>query len=113
MSTPLLILCAHIGTYHGRYVCGRSVGIGAYLVRLNQRTIQRRAAAPIILTGYAALNKLVGRSVYTSNAQLGGPGIMCVRCVVHPPAFCWCLSAWLLLCATNTMIDDADMMTIN
>ena len=64
-------------------MCGRSVGIGAYLVRLNQRTIQRRTAAPIILTGYAALNKLVGRSVYTSNAQLGGPGIMYTNGVSH------------------------------
>ena len=65
------------------YVCGRSVGIGAYLVRLNQRTIQRREMAPIILTGYAALNKLVGRKVYTSNSQLGGPGIMYTNGVSH------------------------------
>jgi biotin carboxylase/acetyl-CoA carboxylase carboxyltransferase component/biotin carboxyl carrier protein len=65
------------------YVCGRSVGIGAYLVRLNQRTIQRESMAPIILTGYAALNKLVGRRVYRSNAQLGGPGIMYTNGVTH------------------------------
>lgn len=36
------------------------------------RCIQR-ADQPIILTGYAALNKLLGREVYTSHMQLGGP----------------------------------------
>jgi len=34
------------------YVSGRCVGIGAYLVRLGQRTIQKENAAPILLTGY-------------------------------------------------------------
>ena len=58
------------------YVTGRSVGIGAYLVRLGQRTIQKETSAPILLTGYQALNKLMGRSVYNSNAQLGGPLVM-------------------------------------
>jgi len=53
-------------------VVGRSVGIGAYLVRLGHRTIQRAQTSPIILTGYQALNKLLGRNVYTSNDQLGG-----------------------------------------
>ena len=33
-------------------VVGRTVGIGAYLVRLGQRTIQKQNAAPILLTGY-------------------------------------------------------------
>lgn len=33
-------------------VVGRTVGIGAYLVRLGQRTIQKTRNAPIILTGY-------------------------------------------------------------
>lgn len=33
-------------------VVGRTVGIGAYLVRLGQRTIQKASAAPILLTGY-------------------------------------------------------------
>ena len=33
-------------------VTGRSVGIGAYLVRLGQRAIQKSADSPIILTGY-------------------------------------------------------------
>ena len=50
------------------YVTGRSVGIGAYLVRLGQRVIQMQQG-PIILTGYSALNKLLGREVYT----LSGP----------------------------------------
>jgi acetyl-CoA carboxylase/biotin carboxylase 1 len=40
-------------------VVGRTVGIGAYLVRLGQRTIQKTQNSPIILTGYQALNKLV------------------------------------------------------
>lgn len=35
-------------------VVGRTVGIGAYLVRLGQRTIQKASAAPILLTGYQA-----------------------------------------------------------
>lgn len=56
------------------FVTGRSVGIGAYLARLGRRCIQR-ADQPIILTGYAALNKLLGREVYTSHMQLGGPKV--------------------------------------
>ncbi|CAM9461200.1 unnamed protein product, partial [Phaeothamnion confervicola] len=54
------------------YVTGRSVGIGAYLVRLGQRCIQMKTG-PLILTGFSALNKLLGREVYTSQDQLGGP----------------------------------------
>ena len=55
-------------------VSGRTVGIGAYLARLGRRCIQRMDQ-PIILTGYAALNKLLGREVYTSHMQLGGPKV--------------------------------------
>ena len=40
------------------------------MCRCIQRTDQ-----PIILTGYAALNKLLGREVYTSHMQLGGPKV--------------------------------------
>ena len=45
-------------------VVGRTVGIGAYLVRLGQRTIQRTRMSPIILTGYqvrifSSMNKFV------------------------------------------------------
>ena len=57
------------------FVSGRSVGIGAYLARLGRRCIQR-ADQPMILTGYAALNKLLGREVYTSHMQLGGPKVI-------------------------------------
>lgn len=57
------------------YVTGRSVGIGAYLVRLGQRIIQKNEG-PMLLTGYGALNKLLGREVYNSNDQLGGPQVM-------------------------------------
>ena len=38
------------------------------------RCIQR-ADQPIILTGYSALNKLLGRDVYSSHLQLGGPKV--------------------------------------
>nr|CAG8435070.1 14004_t:CDS:2 [Entrophospora candida] len=60
----------------------RSVGIGAYLVRLGQRTIQNEGQ-PIILTGAPALNKVLGREVYTSNLQLGGTQIMFKNGVSH------------------------------
>lgn len=48
----------------------------------SSRCIQR-ADQPIILTGYAALNKLLGREVYTSHMQLGGPKVMAVNGVSH------------------------------
>ncbi|CAG8532450.1 333_t:CDS:2 [Funneliformis mosseae] len=60
----------------------RSVGIGAYLVRLGQRTIQNEGQ-PIILTGAPALNKVLGREVYTGNLQLGGTQIMFKNGVSH------------------------------
>eukprot|EP00884_Botryococcus_braunii_P014175 jgi/Botrbrau1/22759/Bobra.0132s0090.2 len=63
-------------------VSGRTVGIGAYLARLGRRCVQR-TDQPIILTGYAALNKLLGRDVYTSHMQLGGPKVMGVNGVSH------------------------------
>ena len=64
------------------YVTGRSVGIGAYLVRLGQRIIQMKQG-PMLLTGYGALNKLLGRDVYTSQDQLGGPQVMVPNGVTH------------------------------
>lgn len=60
----------------------RSVGIGAYLVRLGQRTVQVEGQ-PIILTGATALNKVLGRNVYTSNLQLGGTQIMFRNGISH------------------------------
>jgi len=74
---------AYDETFTLTYVAGRSVGIGAYLVRLGQRTIQKGKDAPIILTGYQALNTLCGAPVYSSNLQLGGPGIMFANGVSH------------------------------
>jgi acetyl-CoA carboxylase/biotin carboxylase 1 len=74
---------AYCETFTATYVAGRTVGIGAYLVRLGQRTIQKGTNAPIILTGYQALNSLMGRTVYSSNAQLGGPAIMFNNGVTH------------------------------
>uniref|UniRef100_A0A669EMX1 acetyl-CoA carboxylase n=1 Tax=Oreochromis niloticus TaxID=8128 RepID=A0A669EMX1_ORENI len=60
----------------------RAIGIGAYLVRLGQRTIQVDNSH-IILTGAGALNKVLGREVYTSNNQLGGVQIMHNNGVTH------------------------------
>ncbi|KAL9876922.1 acetyl-CoA carboxylase isoform 1-T1 [Glossina fuscipes fuscipes] len=60
----------------------RAIGIGAYVVRLSQRVIQIENSH-IILTGYAALNKLLGRKVYASNNQLGGVQIMYNNGVSH------------------------------
>lgn len=63
----------------------RAIGIGAYLVRLGQRVIQVENSH-IILTGAGALNKLLGREVYTSNNQLGGIQIMYHNGVSHVTA---------------------------
>lgn len=63
------------------HVSAHTIGIGAYLVRLGQRMIQNRG--PVILTGAAALNKVLGRNVYTSNDQLGGPQIMHPNGISH------------------------------
>ncbi|KAJ2784730.1 acetyl-coenzyme-A carboxylase [Coemansia javaensis] len=63
----------------------RSVGIGAYLVRLGQRAVQNEGQ-PIILTGAPALNKVLGREVYTSNLQLGGTQVMYKNGVSHMTA---------------------------
>jgi acetyl-CoA carboxylase / biotin carboxylase 1 len=60
----------------------RAVGIGAYLVRLGQRVIQVENSH-IILTGAGALNKVLGREVYTSNTQLGGIQIMHNNGITH------------------------------
>ncbi|EDL19919.1 acetyl-Coenzyme A carboxylase beta [Mus musculus] len=60
----------------------RALGIGAYLVRLGQRVIQVENSH-IILTGAGALNKVLGREVYTSNNQLGGVQIMHTNGVSH------------------------------
>ncbi|XP_076444830.1 LOW QUALITY PROTEIN: acetyl-CoA carboxylase-like [Babylonia areolata] len=60
----------------------RAIGIGAYLVRLGQRVIQVENSH-IILTGASALNKVLGREVYTSNNQLGGIQIMYNNGVTH------------------------------
>ena len=63
----------------------RAVGIGAYLVRLGQRVVHVDNSH-IILTGAQALNKVLGREVYTSNNQLGGPQIMHNNGVSHAVA---------------------------
>jgi acetyl-CoA carboxylase carboxyltransferase component len=52
---------AYNQTFTLTLVVARTVGIGAYLVRLGQRTIQKTRNCPIILTGFQALNKLMGR----------------------------------------------------
>lgn len=62
------------------------------------RCIQR-ADQPIILTGFSALNKLLGREVYSSQMQLGGPKVIkrsqiCIHCkqiIVHITVFLFLL----------------------
>lgn len=73
---------AYKETFTLSYITGRSVGIGAYLNRLGQRNIQM-VSSPMILTGYSALNKLLGKNVYSSQDQLGGPQIMVPNGVTH------------------------------
>jgi len=73
---------AYQETFTLSYVTGRSVGIGAYLNRLSQRIIQK-SGSPILLTGFQALNSLLGKKVYLSNLQLGGFGIMLPNGVSH------------------------------
>jgi len=73
---------AYDETFTLSYITGRSVGIGAYLNRLGQRNIQM-VHGPMILTGYQALNKLLGQQVYTTQDQLGGPHIMVPNGVTH------------------------------
>ncbi|KAG1770605.1 carboxyl transferase domain-containing protein [Suillus placidus] len=50
-------------------VTARSVGIGAYLVRLGERAVQVEGQ-PIILTGAPALNKVLGREIMYKNGLL-------------------------------------------
>ncbi|CAB3410106.1 unnamed protein product [Caenorhabditis bovis] len=64
------------------YVTGRSVGIGAYTARLAHRIVQHKQSH-LILTGASALNTLLGKDVYTSNNQLGGPEVMFRNGVSH------------------------------
>jgi len=64
------------------YTTARTVGIGAYVLRLGQRAIQHNECS-IILTGSRALNKLLGSEVYTSNQQLGGTRVMHNNGVSH------------------------------
>ena len=63
-------------------VSGRTVGIGAYLVRLGIRVIQK-FSQPIILTGNNALNKILGREVYPDNLVIGGPQVMGANGISH------------------------------
>ncbi|XP_022081008.1 acetyl-CoA carboxylase-like isoform X4 [Acanthaster planci] len=63
----------------------RAIGIGSYVVRLGQRIVQVDNSH-IILTGAGALNKVLGREVYTSNNQLGGIQIMHKNGVTHAVA---------------------------
>uniref|UniRef100_A0A0E0B9J6 Uncharacterized protein n=1 Tax=Oryza glumipatula TaxID=40148 RepID=A0A0E0B9J6_9ORYZ len=73
---------AYRETFTLTFVTGQAVGIGAYLARLGMRSIQR-LDQPIILIGFPALNKLLGREVYSSHMELGGPKIMATNGVVH------------------------------
>ena len=58
------------------YCSTYSVGIAAYLCRLGHRVIQKKGSS-LLLTGYRALNQLLSDdSIYQSNEQLGGVGVM-------------------------------------
>ena len=59
-------------TFTRTFVIVRSVGIGAYSVRLEQRVIQKENAATSIVTNFSALNKDLVHDVCLSNDQLGG-----------------------------------------
>ncbi|KAG5843414.1 hypothetical protein ANANG_G00150700 [Anguilla anguilla] len=64
-------------------IIGKEEGLGVENLRgLGQRTIQVENSH-IILTGAGALNKVLGREVYTSNNQLGGIQIMHNNGVTH------------------------------
>lgn len=65
------------------YATTRTVGIGAYLARLGHRVIQKAHGAPIVLTGYQALNKVASKEIYSSNDELGGTEIMAKNGVTH------------------------------
>ena len=65
------------------YVTSGSIGIGSYLNRLGQRIIQKGNNSPILLTGYKALNSLMGSDVYSSNLQIGGSKIMYGNGISH------------------------------
>jgi biotin carboxylase/acetyl-CoA carboxylase carboxyltransferase component/biotin carboxyl carrier protein len=73
---------AYQETFTLSYVTGRTVGIGAYIARLCQRIIQKMDS-PILLTGFQALNKLIGAEVYQSNDEIGGVGVMFRNGVSH------------------------------
>lgn len=68
------------------YVTGMSVGIGAYLVRLGERIIQKQGA-PILLTGYKVLNRLLQQDIYKSNAQIGSFDVLGHNGVSHLEAY--------------------------
>ena len=63
---------AHDKTFTRTLVTIRSVGIGSYSVRLEQRVIQKENAATTILTSFSALNKDLVHDVCLSNYQPGG-----------------------------------------
>ena len=76
------------------HVLALSMLLKASLAWVWCRCIQR-ADQPIILTGFSALNKLLGREVYSSQMQLGGPKVIrrsqtfvrCEQIIVHITAF--------------------------
>ena len=84
----------------------RTIGIGAYLLRLGQHVIQVKNSH-IILTGVGALNKVLGREVYSSNAQLGTQimynngvcvCVVCVVCVHACARVCMCVCVRMCAC---------------
>lgn len=66
-------------------VSGRTVGIGAYLARLGRRCVQR-ADQPIILTGFQALNKVLGKEVRGPGCATRTKLLLCCSCDCHVKA---------------------------
>lgn len=90
-STHFLARCGVVIFRGGKGTCdGGRVCLAFFVVEASERMCAcmrnrciQRSDQPIILTGYAALNKLLGREVYTSHMQLGGPKVMAVNGVSH------------------------------
>ncbi|CAF0784693.1 unnamed protein product, partial [Didymodactylos carnosus] len=94
----------------------RAVGIGAYLVRLGSRVIQVKDSH-IILTGFSALNKVLGQEIYNNNNQLGGTQIMFNNGVTHDVVKddfdgCLLILKWLSY-MPKTMLHSSPVLTVN
>lgn len=74
-ETAALTSKAYNNIFTITYVSGLSVGIGSYIARLSNRVIQK-SDSPLLLTGFNALNNVLGEKLYKNNLEIGGPQIM-------------------------------------